>query len=283
MSVALLVLLSVAIAGTITFTVFALAWRSELRQLVTQMATDIAQRPRAMGRFFTEQVTQLPDPVQRYFAFALSRGQPLVLAAHVTSHGEFRLRAEGGWHPFTATQHYSASPPAFVWDAEIEMAPLTRVHVRDRYFHGEGAIVARIDSVIPVVDKRDTPELASGELLRYLAEAVVMPTALLPSSGVRWSAVDGNTARATLSDRGTTVSAIFHFGTRGEIVRVSTHRQRDVGSRSELTPWVGQFRDYRSVQGMMVPMVGEVAWLVNGGVMSYFRGETTNITFELAA
>jgi hypothetical protein len=133
------------------------------------------------------------------------------------------------------------------------------------------------------VNEHGTPALAAGELLRYLAEAVMMPTALLPSSGAQWSPVDDNSARVTITDRETTVSAVFYFGPRGEIVRVNAQRYRDVGGTAVLTPWVGHFRDYRSVQGMMVPMYGEVAWVVGGGVMSYFRGRTTSITFELAA
>jgi len=119
--------------------------------------------------------------------------------------------------------------------------------------------------------------------MRYLAETVMMPTALLPSSGVQWSPVDDDSARATLTDRDTTVSAVFYFGPRGEIARVNAQRYRDVDGTAVLTPWVGHFRDYRSIQGMMVPMYGEVAWIVRGGIMAYFRGRTTNITFELAA
>jgi hypothetical protein len=76
---------------------------------------------------------------------------------------------------------------------------------------------------------------------------------------------------------------IFSFGPRGGIVKVSALRHRDVSGMAVLTPWVGHFREYRSIQGMMVPMYGEVAWIVDDVVMPYFLGRTTKITFELAA
>jgi hypothetical protein len=283
MTTALVVIVAVAACLVVAHGMGAVAWRRWVDQLLVLLNEAGQSSPALTARFFTEQVAELPAPVQRYFAFALSPGQPVVLAAHTTSRGEFRMSPAGKWHTFTATQDYTVSPHAFVWDAAIDVAPLIEVDVTDRYLDGEGGIHARIASVIPVVNEHATPELASGELLRYLAEAVVMPTALLPSSGVCWTAVDDNSARATLSDHDTTVSAIFHFGPRGEVVRVSAQRYRDASGTTVLTPWVGQFRDYKSVQGMMVPMVGEVAWILSGDVASYYRGRTTTITFELAA
>ncbi|MDB4892508.1 MAG: hypothetical protein JWL61_4363 [Gemmatimonadetes bacterium] len=277
------VLLGVPIVLAIALVGGELSWRRVVHRLLGRMAADARFAAPSIGRFHTEQLAQLPRPVQRYFAFALSPAQPIVVAAHAKSQGEFRLRLGGGWHAFTAVQHFSTSPRAFVWDAEINVAPLVNVKVADRYLHGEGGINARAVSVVPVVNEHGTPELAAGELLRYLAEAVMMPTALLPSSGVQWSPVDDDSARVTMTDQGTTVSAVFHFGPRGEIDRVSALRYRGVGETAVLTPWVGRFGDYRSAQGMMVPMYAEVAWIVGGGVMSYFRGRTTNIAFELAA
>ena len=277
------VLVAVAVCLVITLGIGNILWRRWAHQLLVQLGAGARDAPPLAPRYFAEQLKTLPAPVQRYFAFALRPGQPLVVRAHATSRGDFRMRPDGEWHSFTATQDYTVSPHAFVWDAAIDVAPLIDVNVSDRYLNGEGAIYGRLAAVLPVVNVHGTPELASGELLRYLAEAVAMPTALLPSSGVTWTAVDDDSARASLSDHGTIVSAVFHFNGRGEIVRVSAQRYRDVAGRAVMTTWVGQFRDYRNVQGMMVPMVAEVAWILSGVVFSYFRGRTTNITFELAA
>jgi hypothetical protein len=256
-------------------------WRRSVDRLVARLRAG-TRRP-GQGRFFTEELATLPAPVQRYFAFALSPGQRVVVSATTSSQGEFRMRLDGGWHPFTATQFFSVSPRAFVWEADINLAPLVHVNVTDRYLDGEGAINARAAAIVPVADEHGTPELAAGELLRYLAEGVMMPTALLPASGVSWTPIDEHSARATLADGGVTVSADFHFGLRDEIVRVSALRYRLNHGRLELTPWMGYFGEYRSIQGMMVPMEGHVAWILPGGEGSYYRGRTTNIAFELAA
>jgi hypothetical protein len=89
------------------------------------------------------------------------------------------------------------------------MAPGLNAFVHDAYVAGEGVLHAEFLGLVPLADLRGTPELAKGELLRYLAEAMWYPTALLPSQGVRWTPIDDNAARATLTDQSTTVSLDF--------------------------------------------------------------------------
>jgi len=60
--------------------------------------------------------------------------------------------------------------------------------------------LVRYATLAPVVKQTGTPEMARGELLRFLPEMAWHPNALLPSQGVRWDAVDDTSARATLTD-----------------------------------------------------------------------------------
>lgn len=174
------------------------------------------------------------------------------------------------------------TPPGFVWDAGIRMAPIVSVRVRDSYIGREGTMLGKLAALLPVVEQRGTPEMASGSLLRYLAEAVWLPTALLPSEGVSWAAVDDSAARATLTDGATTVSLDVQFGALGEIVRVSAMRQREVNGTFVLTPWVGVFREYARINGMMIPMTGEVEWVTPQGRLPYWRGRIVTVKYELA-
>jgi hypothetical protein len=126
-------------------------------------------------------------------------------------------------------------------------------------------------------------EIARGELMRYLAEAVWYPTALLPSQGVRWEAVDANSARASLTDAGIGVSLVFGFNEAGLITTVhSDARGRTVGKRVELTPWEGRFWNFAQRDGMSVPLDGEVSWILPTGRKPYWRGTSTAITYEFA-
>ena len=235
------------------------------------------------ARFSPDQLAGLPAPVRRYFEFALTPGRPLVRRARLAQWGDFLSRPDGPWSPFTAVEHFAVTPPGFVWDASIRIAPLVTVRVRDSYLEGEGAMLGKLGGLVPVVDLHGGPEIAEAALRRYLAEAAWLPTALLPAAGVAWTAVDDTTARAALTDQGTAAWIEFRFAPGGEIAATSTERYRAVDGKQVLTPWVGRFWDYERVQGMMVPREGEVAWVLPEGRLPYWRGRVTGFAFEPAA
>ncbi len=221
----------------------------------------------------------LPDPAVRYLRFALSPDQRPIRSARVAQSGTFLVRAPDGWAPFTAVEHFTANPPSFVWTARIRMAPFVVTHVRDSYENGEGAMVAKVGHLFTLAEQHGTLEISSAALLRWLAEAPWLPTALMPSDRLVWQPVDHLTSRITLEDRGLAVSVDVDVSERGEITRISADRYRDIDGVGVLTPWVGWFRDYESVDGMMVPKAAEVAWIEDDEAMAYFRCHVDHVEY----
>ena len=251
-----------------------------------RMAERIASRTRASNGvaptvYSRDQLAGLPAPVVRYFEFALTPGQPLVRQARIRQAGTF-AQQPGSWSPFTAIEQFNVRPPAFVWDARIRMAPLVSVRVRDSYVDEEGATLAKVAGLITVANLHGTPELASGALLRHLAEAAWFPTALLPSEGVKWEAIDDSTARATLTSGATTASLELGFGEGGEIVKARAMRYRAVGDTFLLTPWSAEYRAYERMGDMMIPTEAEVQWELPDGAYPYWRGRTVSAEYSFA-
>jgi hypothetical protein len=163
------------------------------------------------------------------------------------------------------------------------MGPLVTVRVRDAYVGGKASMLGALFGMIPVVKATDGPELRAGALQRYLAESVWFPTALLPRNGLQWSPLDDTHARATLTDRATTVSLDFEFGPAGEIV--STYcagRQRAAGAGGEYVtlPWGGRYAVYQERGGVRVPLEAEVYWVVSGREQPYYRGRNLAIEYR---
>jgi hypothetical protein len=221
----------------------------------------------------------LPAPVVRYFQYALVPGQPLIRTARVRHTGQFRAGLDRPWGAFRSSQLFTVARPGFVWDARIRMAPMATAYVRDSYVDGRGSMRAGLAGLVTMVDQSDTPSLNSGALHRYLLESPWFPTALLPSQGVRWEEVDPFTARAHLSDGGITVSMDVHFDEVGRITRVEALRMRDVDGAGVPTPFRGRIWDYVRVDGMMVPLEGEVEWELPEGVWMFWRGRATELSY----
>lgn len=118
--------------------------------------------------------------------------------------------------------------------------------------------------------------------MRFLAEAVWYPTALLPSQGVQWQALDADSALAILADGHAHVALYFTFDDDGLISRVRAQsRGRSVSGRIVPTPWQGRFHEYRIFNGMLLPSAGEVAWILDEDEKTYWRGHITSIEHEV--
>jgi hypothetical protein len=257
-------------------------WRRGTRKL--RAALEAARVP-GPARHDARELEGLPPPVQRFFRAVLTDGQPLVAALSVDQAGTINMSASGQqWKPFTARQRIVTRRPGFDWDARIMMLPGVPVHIHDAYVAGVGTLHGEVLGLLPVADVPNSPDLARGELMRFLAEAAWYPTALLPSQGVRWEAVDEQSARATLSDGAISVTMTFRFHPEGPIDTVRAEsRGRMVAGKTTTLPWQGRFWDYAEREGMRVPLQGEVAWDLPQGLATYWRGTNSAMTYELAA
>jgi hypothetical protein len=254
-------------------------WQSNTDKLRAQL-TD-GRRTIKPQIYDPKEIEDLPAPVQRFFRAVLKDGQAVVVAVSLSQKGQFNMsETETKWSPFTATQVVTIQRPGFDWDARIQMAPGMSAFVHDAYLLGEGSLHASLLGLFTVADVRGTPEVAQGELLRFFAEATWYPTALLPSQGVLWEAIDDTSARATLTDGATTVSLVFQFNAEGAIATI----RAEARYRDKLTamPWCGRCWNYSVRNGMLIPLESEVGWEYPEGIRLYFKGLITEISYEFA-
>ncbi len=233
------------------------------------------------SRYDPRELDGLPPPVRRYFRTVLAEGQPMVSEVFVEHEGTFNMSETGEqWRPFTSTQRVVTRRPGFLWNARVAVAPGIGVRVHDAYIGGKGILHASLFGLVSVVHMGGTPEVDEGELYRWFAEAAWYPTALLPSQGVRWEAVDDRSARATFTDGETTVSMLFGFDDDGLIAFCRAEaRGRTVAGQTVPTPWEGRWRDWQEREGMRVPLEGEVAWILPAGSKPYWRGRIRGLRF----
>lgn len=272
----------IALGSALAVLVGSSRWRAKTDVLYAAMVG--ARTPHPVATYDPRELEGLPPPVQRYFRAVLTAGQPVVASVFIEHTGTFNTSESAQrWVPFTSAQRVVTRRPGFVWDARVRMAPGMRAHVHDAYVAGRGVLTAKLFGLLTVMREPDTPELAHGELMRFLGEAAWYPTALLHSQGITWFAVDGSRARATITDGTTTLQLVFHFDADGLISSVySDGRHRNANGERALMPWQGRFWNYRTQYGMRVPTEGEVAWLYPTGELPYWRGRTVRLEYEFA-
>jgi hypothetical protein len=121
-------------------------------------------------------------------------------------------------------------------------------------------------------------------LQRYLGEAVWFPTALLPSQGVKWEAVDDTRARAMIVAKDVTTSLEFRFDANGLVASAYAAERIFDDGKSPPTPhpWLARNLRYGDFGDMKVPVDSTVEWLFPAGAYAYWRGQPVEIEYGFA-
>ena len=251
-------------------------------------ATVKPPHPNDTTHYDAHELEGLPAPVQRYFRAVLKDGQAIVSAVTIEMAGTINMSATAEqWKPFTSKQRVVTSHAGlgagFMWDAQISMLPGLKVRVVDSYIAGKGLVQAAMLGLFTVADVGGGGEMARGEFMRFFAETPWYPTALLPSQGVQWAAVDGTSAKASINDGPVTLTLLFHFNDAGLIDSVRAEaRGGMVGKEMLMRPWECGLSNYQVRNGMCVPISGEAAWVRPDGRKTYFIGSVKSMAYEFA-
>jgi hypothetical protein len=271
----LVLTLSVAlIAGGLAAGIRRRGFRNQIDHEVAQLL-DSARTP-AIGVVGEADLERLPDPVQRWLRASGVVGTAIPATVRLIQTGAFRLGANKPWMPMHASEYYTTNPPGFLWTASMEMFPLVHVTGRDRYARGVGDIDMRVASIVPVAQKSGG-NLNSGALLRYLNETMWFPAALvLPN--VEWEPIDESSARATITDAGQSVSAVFVFDAEDHLVNMTADRWND--SEQATFPWSTPITDYGNFNGIDIATAGTGVWKIGADAYEYIRLKVTDVDYD---
>jgi len=219
--------------------------------------------------YTSNQIKDLPIPVQRYFKYSLKENQPYVSYVRLQHGGYFKAGEK--WVSIKGEEYFTVKKPGFVWSGKV-----TFFSAKDVYIDGMGNLKVKLLSLIKIVDAKGK-ETDQGELLRWLGEATLFPTALLPSENLQWEPIDNNSAKVIFTDENLTIEGVFYFNEEGQITQFKTKRYKD----NTLENFTGYCGDYRTVDGMKVPFYLEATWNLESGDLSYAKFKIDRIEYNI--
>lgn len=210
-------------------------------------------RPAEGDEFSADELNGLPEPVQRYFNASIAVGTPIATSARLWMKGEIKVKK---WLPFKARQVLSPHV-GFVWSGRA--AGL--IVGSDSYFEGTGLLDWKVAGLITVAHAEgvDVSRSAAG---RAGAEAIWLPTALLPRFGVRWSAEGPDRITAAFSLGEARLRLELHIDEVGRIQSLVFERWGDpdiTGTFGEY-PFGGVITEYENFDGLTIPSAGRLGW-----------------------
>lgn len=263
--VALWIGLALALALALAHLLLGARFRGQVTRSVARLGVDAGGAP--------QHRMDLPDIVASYAGRSTPRDGTAPRLVRIRQRGEMRLSPKGPWHHFDAVQHLAVDRPGFLWRAHIGwLAPLTVV---DRFVEGEGALAVRLFGSIPLIETGGEA-MAKGQIMRYLAELVWVPDAVLANPELEWREIGDGIVEVSAGSGPARGSVLLYFDRRGTIHTVVAEDRPRI-ERGQVVPhhWEGWFSDYRVMAGYRIPRRGEVSWLLDSGPFTYWRGEIT--------
>lgn len=205
-------------------------------------------------------VDGLPEPARRYLLHAIAPGTPLARSVRLRMTGEMRMSPGAETIPMRAEQ-ILAPPHGLVWRAEVGTG-LQRFSGFDRYARGTGEMRWWLGGIVPIVSAGG-PDVSRSAAGRVAGEGVLLPSALLPSRGARWEAVDDSTARVHLDVGGERVTMTLTLAPDGRPLRASLLRWKDdagAGRPGYVRFMVDELADERTFGGYTVPTRFRAGW-----------------------
>lgn len=224
------------------------------------------------------ELEELPDPVQRYFRYAVPEGYSHISNVRLKHNGEFKRAKGRNWEDITGEQYFTTARPGFLWFGRTRL-----FQAHDSYVESIGTLKVYLIGWIRIVNETG-PHMDQSELLRWLGESVWFPTALLPRQNhpvyegtLNWLEIDDTTARLTYEHNNQSVWYDVSFNDTGQIIRVMTERYFKPDRKER---WEGYLSDYCEVDGLMIPMSIEAVWQFEDGEHSYARFHVTELEYN---
>lgn len=221
----------------------------------------------------------LPQNVQRWLKYAQIIGKEKITSVRLKQKATMRLEIDKNWMPVQAEQYFTTEEPSFIWKANIKMAPLFHIVGRDVYTEGKGNMLIKFLSLFTVANSKGK-EINQGTLLRYLAEMVWFPTAVV-NNFITWEEIDTEHAKATMTYKEVIASGVLTFNDKGEVINFEAERYGEFDNKFRLELWSISLYAYKEFDGIKVPTKGDVTWKLKTGNFNWFNFEVTQIEYNI--
>jgi len=227
-----------------------------------------------------EEISDLPAVVQKWLVHSGMIGKPVISNVHLVQELQLKMKPEqSDWNNGTAEQYFTVQPPAFNWNINTEINSIASIVGRDKFENGNGEMIIKLFSLIPIANAKNDEKINQATLQRYLAEIVWFPSASL-SSYIKWESVDDYSAKATMEYNGTIGSGTFYFDKQGNFKKFVAMRYQD-SNANEPTEWTVIATKLEERNGIKIPIECNANWKLDNGNWTWLKLKITDIKYNL--
>lgn len=247
------------ILGTIVLSVFLIliAWRLIDERRTMRIWHELKNlRDKDSDVFDPDYITDLPEPVRRFFLRSIKKGTNIRTCAELDMVGEISLgtKEKPNYMPLRAKQILSP-PYGFIWKVSAGKGLMQFVGSDGAYPDGSWSIFWLL-GFIPVARAGGNQDHERSSFGRYMSEAVFwLPSFVLPSENITWESIDSDTARVTIKKGAMELCVTLIVNELGEVTTVSFDRWSNENEERvfRYQPFGGYLSEYEDFDGYRLP------------------------------
>ncbi len=231
--------------------------------------------------FTYSQLDSLPPLLKTYFKTVLIDSVPKPNFISLAQTAQIKTDENSEWMQLDANEYFTTDQPNFLWDSKLQSSKFFWVQSIDSYINGKGNMLIKLNSSITISDTWSI-EMDKSGLFRYISEALLFPSYLLPNKNLQWNILDSNIAEIKFTDDKNSVVCKVYFAEDGTINKMQTlDKYRTTNSGYMKTLYTIYYSNYKWLtKKYFVPTHFEVEWDLPEGNFRYGKFDITNITYE---
>ena len=205
-----------------------------------------------------------PAPVERFYRQIYGANVPLIHSAVIS--GRAKLRLGGITFPGRFRFTHSAGQ-GYRHYIEATLFGLPLFKVNEIYLGGKGRLE------LPFGTIEGEPKVDQAANLGMWTESIWLPAILISDPRARWEAVDAQTALLIVPFGRQEERVLVRFDAEtGLPCLLEAMRYRSAADKSKIL-WINEVRDWKVIDGNVLPAVGTVTWFDNGRPWAVFTVE----------
>ncbi|MEI7661325.1 MAG: DUF6544 family protein [Bacteroidota bacterium] len=201
-------------------------------------------------------IQPLPAPVKRYLHYVGAVNKPKLKNMRTVFNVQMRGKGKE-FANYTSEQYNFFGEPTRLFFMKGKMFGLT-VSGYHRFAEGAATMDIRLLGLVKVVN-------ISGEVLNKTETVTLfndmcfMAPATLIDKRINWREIDSNSAGATFTNHGISVTATLFFNEEGQLIDFASNDRTEVTEMKQL-PFTTPVSGYKNINGVVIWTNGEAVW-----------------------
>jgi hypothetical protein len=249
------------------------AFRKAVREEFSRMGGVVPE-------ILTEQdITALPDIVQKYIRYAGFIGKEKVLNFRAEFRGGIRFKPGEEYMPLRSVQYNFMDVPArlFYIVARKAGVPAVGLHL---YREARAIFRIKVLGLFTVVDAHG-PKMDQGETVTVFNDMCFIAPGSLVDPKIRWEPLNELSVRAVYTNGDISVGAVLYFDAEGRLIDFLSHDRFETNGKEYVNnPWRTPVQGYSDLNGYRLPSKARLIYDRPEGEFCYGEFELASIRYN---